>query len=57
MRCPNCGADVSKRAERCPECDVPLTVTCPGCGDRVQVTDTEECPTCGASLTHAGQAA
>ena len=53
MRCPNCEAEVPSDEERCPECDIPLAVTCPSCGDRVQVSDLEECSTCGASLTHA----
>lgn len=57
MTCPNCGAVAGARDERCANCDVPLTVACPACGDHVQPGDEEQCPTCGSSLVHAVEVA
>ena len=40
--------------ERCPECNVPLKVVCPNCGEYAPEAD-QTCPSCGGSLAHAEQ--
>ncbi|HVM69832.1 MAG TPA: zinc ribbon domain-containing protein [Gaiellaceae bacterium] len=51
--CPNCGAEVDELADdRCPDCSVPLKVTCANCGEKTPA-DGEECVACAAPLTHA----
>lgn len=52
-RCPSCGALVDQTADdRCPECSLPIKVSCPDCGAKVPA-DEDECPQCGTSLAHA----
>ena len=54
--CPNCGAEVEDETlDRCPDCSVPLKVTCANCGEKAPAGG-EECPECGALLAHAAEA-
>lgn len=49
IKCKSCGADISDRATRCPQCGEPQTLntTCPDCGTSYAET-LSSCPNCGA---------
>jgi hypothetical protein len=53
--CPNCGAELDDPAlDRCPDCSVPVKVTCANCGEKAPA-DAETCPGCDALLAHAAE--
>lgn len=52
--CPECNKEISKDADKCPNCGFPLNAInnvakCPECGSDVRTTD-EKCGTCGYPL-------
>lgn len=54
IKCPECGNEVSDKAETCIHCGCPLkseqTVTCTECGQEVS-SKAETCPYCGGPIT------
>lgn len=49
IKCPECGKDVSSKAEACPQCGYPIAShikTCPECGNDV-TSESDFCPQCG----------
>lgn len=60
ISCPNCGKEVSDRAEKCPACgfiliektaEEPQTSLCPECSTPLPA-DAEVCPNCGCPIEH-----
>jgi len=51
--CENCGAEVPREEEKCPECGrVFASVRCPACGFVGQIAQFKDgCPSCGYSTT------
>ena len=50
INCPNCGKEISDKAQKCVYCDYILTpeskITCPECGNEID-QDATVCPRCG----------
>lgn len=52
--CPECAAQISDKAEKCPQCGVPLAKQfCKFCGEKID-TDCVICPKCGKQLKEIG---
>ena len=53
IKCPECGNEVSDKAETCIHCGCPIetnqTVTCPECGQEVS-SKAATCPNCGCPI-------
>jgi tetratricopeptide (TPR) repeat protein len=47
--CPRCGAHLPPHGKDCPACHLPLIITCPGCGEYVDVGKAS-CPHCGEHI-------
>ena len=53
VKCPECGNDVSDKAQSCPHCGFPLEkqeTACPECGKELSADDTY-CPNCGYPIS------
>lgn len=51
IKCPECGKEISDRAEACPKCGCPIEpkTYCPECNKGIE-KDAKECPHCGYPL-------
>ena len=50
IKCPECGQDVSDKANICPNCGTPIKKKfCAHCGERIDV-DCVVCPHCGKQV-------
>jgi class 3 adenylate cyclase/predicted ATPase len=56
MECPNCHADVSKRAKFCSQCGSALPLECPSCGNG-NAPGSKFCSKCGAAIAETSGAA
>ncbi len=53
INCPECGKEISDKAQVCPNCGVPLdnyVIVCPDCGQEIS-NKANACPNCGRPIS------